>query len=64
MLAMVARSGTESVSTPGPAYSITRPTPPLTVRRRSSSKMMSLADTMGGNDPSSQTRQTFGMSTW
>ena len=39
MLAMVARSGMDSVSTPGPVYSITLPTPPLTVRRRSSSRI-------------------------
>ena len=63
ILAMVARSGTDSVSTPGPAYSITRPTPPLTLRRRSTSKIISFADTMGGSEPSSQTQQTFGMST-
>ena len=44
---MVARSGTDRVATPGPPYSITLPTPPLTLSRRSSSRMTSLADTMG-----------------
>ena len=51
MLAIVARSGTERVLTPGPPYSIIFPTPPLTLRRRSSSSMTSLAETMRLSSP-------------
>ena len=47
MLAMVARWGTVSVATPGPPYSKILPTPPLTVRRRSISRITSLAATHG-----------------
>ena len=61
MLAMVARIGTDRVSTPGPPYSMILPTPPLTVRRRRTSRMTSLAETMGLSSPVSTTWQTFGM---
>ena len=40
MFAMVARSGTVSVFTPSPMYSMTLPVPPLTLSRRSTSRMM------------------------
>ena len=45
MFAIVARSGTVRVFTPSPMYSITLPTPPLTLSRRSTSRMMSFAAT-------------------
>ena len=45
MLVMVARSGTVSVATPGPPYSMIFPTPPFTVNKRSTSKMTSFAET-------------------
>ena len=64
MLQMVARSGTDRVATPGPPYSITLPTPPLTLSRRSSSRMTSLADTMGASRPVSHTLTTWGMAMW
>lgn len=60
MLAMVARSGMDSVSTPGPVYSITLPTPPLTVRRRSSSRITSLAATPRLSRPVRRTLTTLG----
>ena len=43
MFVIVARSGTESVLTPSPVYSMTLPTPPLTVSMESTFKMTSLA---------------------
>ena len=60
MLVMVARSGTDSVFTPGPKYSKIRPTPPFTSTRRSSSRMTSLADTQAGSAPVSFTPTTCG----
>src|SRR3972149_5112308 len=51
MLVMVLRSGTLSEATPSPQYSKILPTPPFTLRRRSSSKMMSLAATQGCSRP-------------
>ena len=61
MLVMVARSGTERVATPGPAYSTILPTPPLTVIWRSTSRMMSLAATQGLSLPVSVTRTILGI---
>ncbi len=46
---------------PRPPYSITRPTPPLTVSRRSSSRITSFALTQAGSVPVSGTSVTFGM---
>ncbi len=60
MLVMVARSGTERVATPGPAYSNALPTPPFTLRRRSSSRMTSLALTHGRSAPVRCTLTTRG----
>ncbi len=62
MLVIVVRSGTDSVSTPGPVYSSTLPTPPLTDRRRNSSRMTSLAVAHSGNSPSRRTLTISGMS--
>ena len=61
MFAIVARSGTERVLSPSPEYSIIFPTPPLTLRRRSTSRMTSLAVTMGLSAPVSSTLHIFGM---
>ena len=55
MFVMVARWGTVRLAVPGPPYSKMRPTPPLTLSRRKSSRMMSLADTQGGISPVSTT---------
>ena len=60
MLVIVARSGTESVRTPGPAYSTMKPTLPFVVSRRSISRMMSLAETHGASFPARSTRQMLG----
>ena len=60
MLAMVARSGTDSVSTPAPPYSRTRPTLPLVVSRFNSSRITSLAVTQGRSRPCRFTRTTCG----
>ncbi len=62
MFVIVARSGTESPSTPGPMYSKIRPRPPRTLSRRSSSRMMSLAETIGMSAPCSRTATTVGIS--
>ena len=45
MFVIVARSGTDSAAMPGPPHSMIAPTPPLTDRMRSSSRLMSLAVT-------------------
>ena len=55
MLAMVARLGTESVLTPEPPYSMTLSTPPLTLSLRRTSRMTSLAETIGCSSPVSTT---------
>ena len=47
MLVMVARSGTDSVSTPGPEYSMITPTLPLTPKSSSILSATSLALTQG-----------------
>ena len=60
MFAIVARWGTVSVATPGPAYSKILPKPPRTVSRRSSSRMTSLAATQGWSWPVSTTRTMRG----
>ena len=61
MLAIVPRSGTDSVATPGPVNSNTFSLPPLTDRRRSSSRITSLACTQGRcSSPSSHTSTTDG----
>ncbi len=60
MLVMTARSGTESVAAPGPAYSKTRPTPPFTVSSPSRCRMMSLAEAKPVSAPVSTTRTTLG----
>ena len=61
MLVMVARSGTDRVFTPSPAYSTILPTPPLTVIWRSTSRITSLADTHGLSLPVRLTRTILGM---
>ena len=61
MLAMVARWGTDRVATPGPWYSMTRPTPPRTESRRSSSRITSLAETPGDRAPVSSTPTAAGI---
>ena len=61
MLVIVARSGTERVATPGPQYSSTFPTPPLTSIRRSSSRTTSFAETHGESLPVRRTATTFGV---
>jgi len=63
MLVMLARCGTLNVATPGPPYSNTLPTPPLTVSRRSNSRIISLAATQGCSAPASRTRTTRGIAT-
>ena len=45
ILVIVARSGTVNVFTPSPLYSIILPTPPLTLSRRKTSKIISLDET-------------------
>jgi hypothetical protein len=60
MLQIVARSVTDSVSTPGPWNSKIRPTPPRTPRRRSSSMTTSLACTRRPSRPVSRTPTTTG----
>ena len=57
---IVALSGTESVFTPSPQYSITLPTPPLTVIIFNTSRITSLAATQGDNLPVRFTLTTFG----
>ncbi len=61
MLAIVALSGTERAFTPSPQYSITLPTPPLTVSKRSTSSMISLAAALCPSLPLSSTLTTLGM---
>ena len=61
MLAIVIRWAASSGARPGPPYSKILPVPPLTVRRRSNSRMTSLAVTHGANRPVSQTRTTGGI---
>ncbi len=61
ILVMVARSGTVREATPGPAYSMTLLTPPLTLSSCSTFRIMSLADTQGGSFPFSRIRQTPGI---
>ena len=61
MLVMVARSGTDRVLTPSPPYSMILPTPPLTLSRRSTSRITSLAATKGRSRPVRLTRTIFGM---
>ena len=58
---MVALSGTDKVLTPSPEYSITLPTPPFTVKRRRTSRMMSFAATHGLSLPTRLTFTTFGI---
>ena len=61
MLAIVPRSGTDSVATPGPVNSNTFSLPPLTDRRRSSSRITSLDWTQGrASSPSSHTSTIAG----
>ena len=50
-------------SSAGPTYSITVLSPPFTVRRRSSSRMRSFAETQGGKRPIRLTRTTRGIFT-
>ena len=61
MLVMVARSGTDRVLTPSPAYSTILPTPPLTVIWRRTSRITSFAETHGDSLPVSVTRTIFGI---
>ena len=61
MFVMVARSGTDSVFTPSPVYSMTLPTPPLTVSRESTFKMTSFALTPFRRAPVRCTSATRGM---
>jgi len=61
MLVTVARCGTVRLSTPSPKYSYTAPTPPLTVSRRRTSRMISLAPIPLRSVPVSFTPKTFGM---
>ncbi len=63
MLVMVPRCGTLREATPSPKYSKILPTPPLTVRRRRSSRMMSLAATQGWSSPVRCTPTTLGIIT-
>jgi hypothetical protein len=51
MFVIVARSGTDSVSTPSPPYSTMEPTFPLVVRISRSLRMTSLAATQGWSAP-------------
>ena len=51
MLVIVARSGTVSVATPGPAYSSMTPTLPLVERSSSILSTTSLAVTQGESSP-------------
>jgi hypothetical protein len=60
MLAIVARSATSRVSTPGPSNTNALFTPPLTVRRRSISKITSFAETQPSSWFSSTTRTMLG----
>ena len=61
MLAIVARSGTLRSAVPGPVNSKTLFSPPRTVRRRSSSRITSLACTHGrASVPSRRTSTTCG----
>jgi hypothetical protein len=60
MLQIVARSVTVSVSTPGPSKANALPKPPFTVRRRSISRMTSLADTHPRSRFSRTTRTILG----
>ena len=57
---IVARSGTLKFLTPGPKYSSTLPTPPLTFVLRSTSSITSFADTQSESFPVSLTPTTFG----
>ena len=61
MFVIVARSGTESILTPSPVYSMTLPTPPLTASMESTFKMMSLALTPFERAPVRRTSTTRGM---
>jgi hypothetical protein len=61
MLAMVIRWAAISEARPGPPYSKIFPVPPRTVRRRSNSRITSLAVTHGESWPVSQTRVTGGI---
>ena len=61
MFVIVARSGTDSAAIPGPPHSMIAPTPPLTDRMRSSSRLMSLAVTNGRSVPVRLTLNIFGM---
>ena len=60
MFVIVARSGTDSVSTPSPPYSTIDPTFPFVVRISSSLRMTSLAATHGWRFPVRFTLTTFG----
>ena len=60
MLVIVAREGTSSDATPGPAYSITRPTLPEEPYLARTARMTSLAETPGRSAPASHTRTTRG----
>ena len=60
MFVIVARDGTSSVATPGPAYSITRPTLPEEPYLARTARITSLAEAPGRSAPSSQTRTTRG----
>ncbi len=61
MLVIVARSGTVSVSTPGPSYSTIAPTLPLVPKSSSILSTTSLAPTHGPSSPVSQMRYTRGV---
>ena len=60
MFVIVPRSGTVSVETPSPQYSRILPTPPFTVRTRSTSRITSFAATHGRRRPFNSTLSTFG----
>jgi hypothetical protein len=64
MLAIVARSGTSSVATPGPPYSNTHPTLPCVPKSASTFRMTSLAETQGASRPFSRIRTTRGQVRW
>src|SRR5699024_1458026 len=64
MLAITCRSIASSCASPGPWYSMMRPTPPLTPWRRSISSTTSLAETQSGRSPVSSTPQISGSATY
>jgi hypothetical protein len=64
MFAITCRSMAERESSPGPWYSMIRPTPPLTPCRRSISRITSFALTHGGSAPVSRTPQICGIVTY